>query len=149
MMRGLYAHDRLPWRPRPARAALAGLLRDRRRGRAWLIAAGGRPAGYLVVTLGWSLEYLGLDAFVDELYLEPSWRGRGVGSAAVRLAGAACRRLGVRALHLEVERRNRRARRFYRRAGFADHDRFLMTRFIRPRPRARRAAHGPGTSGGT
>ena len=136
MMRGLYAHDRLPWRPRPARAALARLLRDTRRGRAWLIVAGGEPAGYLVVTLGWSLEYLGRDAFVDELYLEPAWRGRGVGSAAVRLAEAACRRLGVRALHLEVERRNRRARRFYRRAGFVDHDRFLMTRFLRPRPRA-------------
>jgi ribosomal protein S18 acetylase RimI-like enzyme len=132
LMRGLYAHDRLPWRPRPARAALAGLLRDARRGRAWLIEAGGEPAGYLVVTLGWSLEYLGLDAFIDELYLVPAWRGRGVGSAAVRLAEAACRRLGVRALHLEVERRNRRARLFYRRAGFLDHDRFLMTRLLRP-----------------
>jgi hypothetical protein len=34
----------------------------------------------------------------------------------------------VRALHLEVERRNTRARRVDRRAGFFDHDRFLMTR---------------------
>jgi GNAT superfamily N-acetyltransferase len=129
-MRSLYAHDRLPWRPQWARAALAGLLRDERRGRAWLIAAGGGTAGYLVVTLGWSLEYLGLDAFIDELYLVPAWRGRGVGRAAVRLAEAACRRLGVRALHLEVERRNRRARLFYRRAGFVDHDRFLMSRLL-------------------
>src|SRR5262245_4154781 len=57
LMRGLYAHDRLAFRPRPARAALLGLLRDRRRGRAFVVEAGGRPAGYVVVTLGWSLEY--------------------------------------------------------------------------------------------
>jgi GNAT superfamily N-acetyltransferase len=130
LMRRLYAHDRLPWRPRPARAALAGLLRDRRRGRAWLVEAGGATAGYLVVTLGWSLEYLGLDAFIDEFYLEPAWRGRGVGLAAVRLAQTACRRLGVRALHLEVERRNRAPQRFYRRARYVEHDRYLMTRLL-------------------
>jgi GNAT superfamily N-acetyltransferase len=131
-MRGLYAQDRLPWRERQARAALRGLLRDGRRGRAWLVEAGGATAGYLFVTLGWSLEYLGLDAFVDEIYLAPAWRGRGVGMAAIRLAQAACRRLGVRALHLEVERRNRRARRFYHRAGFVDHDRYLLTRLLAP-----------------
>jgi len=133
LMRGLYSQDGLVWRRRMARAALLGLLRDPRRGRAWLVEAGGVPAGYLVVTLGWSLEYLGLDAFVDEFYLAPAWRGRGVGFAAIRLAEAACRRLGVRALHLEVERRNLRARRFYHRAGFADHDRYLLTRFLAPR----------------
>ena len=130
-MRALCAHDRLPWRPVPARRALLGLLRDRRAGRAWVIEAGGASVGYAVLTLGYSLEYLGRDAFVDELYLEPRTRGLGIGQAALRFLLRQARRLGVRALHLEVERRNHRARRVYRRAGFVDHDRFLMTRFPR------------------
>jgi len=127
-MRALCAHDRLPWRPAPARRALLGLLRDRRAGRAWIIEVGGAPAGYAVLTLGYSLEYLGRDAFVDELYLEPRARGFGIGSLMIAFLLRQSRHLGVRALHLEVERRNARARRVYRRAGFFDHDRFLMTR---------------------
>jgi ribosomal protein S18 acetylase RimI-like enzyme len=36
----------------------------------------------------------------------------------------------VTALHLEVERKNKAAQEFYRRIGFQDHDRYLMTRWI-------------------
>jgi GNAT superfamily N-acetyltransferase len=130
-MRDLCAHDRLPWRPAPAKRALLGLLRDRRAGRAYVIEAAGVPLGYAVLTRGYSLESLGRDAFVDELYLDPRARGLGFGRAAIRFLLAAARRFGVRALHLEVERRNVAARRVYRRAGFVDHDRFPMTRFPR------------------
>lgn len=130
MMRRLYAHDRLPYDRAAARRALSGLLADAGRGRAYVIEVRRRPAGYAVLTLGWSLEYRGRDAFVDEIYLEPGARGRGVGRRALAFLFATCGRLGVRALHLEVERRNHRARRFYRRNGFADHDRVLMTRSI-------------------
>ena len=39
----------------------------------------------------------------------------------------------INALHLEVERRNRAARRLYQRLGYHDQDRHLMTlRFDRP-----------------
>ena len=48
-----------------------------------------------------------------------------------RLPQRACRAAGVHALHLEVERDKRRAIDFYRRAGFEDHDRYLMTKRIR------------------
>jgi ribosomal protein S18 acetylase RimI-like enzyme len=34
----------------------------------------------------------------------------------------------VRALHLEVERANTEAQAFYHKAGFADHDRYLLTK---------------------
>ena len=40
---------------------------------------------------------------------------------------AACRELDVRALHLEVDHVNERAKGLYKRAGYADHDRWLMT----------------------
>jgi GNAT superfamily N-acetyltransferase len=32
--------------------------------------------GYIVLTFGYSLEYLGRDAFIDEFYLRESYRGR-------------------------------------------------------------------------
>jgi ribosomal protein S18 acetylase RimI-like enzyme len=48
------------------------------------------------------------------------------------LAKAACREAGVRALHLEVERANARARALYARSGFTDQDRLLLTKRLTP-----------------
>lgn len=130
MMREFYAHEELPIDLDRARAALAQLVGDPALGRVWVMRRGGEPIGYLVLALGFSLEFGGRDAFVDELYVREGHRGGGIGRAALEHASAACRALGVRALHLEVERKNEAAQAFYRRLGFLDHDRFLLTRWI-------------------
>lgn len=129
-----YAAEGYRFDERVARDAVHGLMADPDRGRLWVLADGGAVHGYLAVTFGWSLEFGGRDAFVDELYLAPSHRGRGLGAAAMALAETACRAAGVRALHLEVEHANAAGRALYDRSGFADHARTLMTkRLTRPR----------------
>jgi ribosomal protein S18 acetylase RimI-like enzyme len=55
-----------------------------------------------------------------------------VGKSAIKFVEEACRALGVQALHLEVGRDNPRAQALYRRVGFEDHDRYLMTKWISP-----------------
>jgi ribosomal protein S18 acetylase RimI-like enzyme len=130
-MRAYYVHDHLPFDERMARNALEGFLGDPSLGRLWLILDGVEAIGYVALTLGYSLEYHGRDAFVDELFVRASHRGMGVGRAALRFAEAACRNLGVRALHLEVERANVTAQNLYRKAGFDDHDRYLMTKRLK------------------
>lgn len=130
MMRELYEHDGTHMDAERHRAALAGLLAQPAYGRAWVIRVGDEPAGYMVLTLGYSLEFAGRDAFVDELYFRAPFRGAGLGRRAVETAEAACREMGVRALHLEVERSNVSAQGFYRRMGFRDHDRYLLTRWV-------------------
>jgi GNAT superfamily N-acetyltransferase len=114
-----------PFEREAAQAALRPLLCDGSLGRVWLFRDGGKAIGYFVLTLGWSLEYLGRDAFVDELYVSPAHRGRGLGSRALDLIDEACREIGVQALHLEVERENLEARRLYLRRGFSENDRSL------------------------
>jgi diamine N-acetyltransferase len=133
--RAYYAADGYAFDEAVARAAIEGLLGDPERGRLWVLAEGDTPdqiLGYLAVTFGWSLEWGGRDAFVDELYLAPSHRGGGIGRTAIALAEDACRAAGVRALHLEVERANTRGRALYARTGFADTDRLLLTRRLTP-----------------
>jgi ribosomal protein S18 acetylase RimI-like enzyme len=115
-----------------ARECFEALVRDPSLGRAWLVCEGGEVAGYAVLTLGFSLEYRGLDAFVDDLYLRPAWRGRGLGGAALESVEATARSLGVRALHLEVERSNAAGQALYRRRGFRDNDRRLLTKLLGP-----------------
>jgi ribosomal protein S18 acetylase RimI-like enzyme len=128
LMREYYALDRLAFDPRVARSAVQRLLEDPTLGRVWVCEAAGQAVGYVVLTLGYSLEWGGRDAFVDELYLRAPYRGRGLGRQAMTIVERECRTRRVRALHLEVARRNSAARAFYRRLGFADPDRHLLTR---------------------
>ena len=130
LMERYYGEDGYPFVPAEARAALARFLADPSLGRTWVLVAGGEVVGYTALTFGYSLEYRGRDAFVDELYLLPEHRGGGAGSRALALLEDACRELGVRALHLEAERKKPRLLSFYERAGFAAHDRHLMTKPI-------------------
>jgi ribosomal protein S18 acetylase RimI-like enzyme len=130
-MRAFYELSGYPFDRQAARAALLPLLEpDSTSGRVWILEADGCDVGYVAVTLGHSLEYRGRDAFLDELYVEPAYRGRGFGAAAMDYAESACRQLGVRALHLEVERGNSSAQALYRRLGYEEKDRFLMTKRI-------------------
>ena len=106
------------------------MIRDNRLGRLWVADADSGVVGYLAVTLGFSLEYRGRDAFVDELYIAEGYRGQGLGQAAMQVAETYCHEHGVKALHLEVERHREPALNLYRRVGFEEHDRYLMTKIL-------------------
>ena len=132
-----YQDDGYAYDERKARQAWETFLTDTRFGSAWAADSTAGLVGYVVVTLGYSLEYLGADAFVDELYLVPAVRGQGLGHEALKVAEAVCAELGAKALHLEVEPSKTGARELYRRFGFVDSERVLMTK------RLRRAADYP------
>jgi ribosomal protein S18 acetylase RimI-like enzyme len=69
---------------------------------------------------------------VDDLYLIPSARGSGTGSAVLDFALEQARLLGIGTLHLEVDPRNERAMALYRRRGFAENGRRLMSLRLKP-----------------
>lgn len=130
LMRDFYVEQGYPFSEAGARAAVVCLLENDRAGRIWIAAGGQTPVGYIVLTLGYSLEHHGAVAFVDELFVVSDARGRGLGTTALALAEAECRALGVGTLQLEVERDNVAAQELYRRSGFKDHGRFLLTKRI-------------------
>lgn len=132
-MREYYAFDRHAFDENLARGALLGLLGDPSLGRVWLILDGRTAVGYIVLTFGYSLEFLGHDAFIDEFYLRETYRGRGWGREALQLVEEAACRFDVRSFHLEVTRHNTSALAFYRKPGFADHEHFLMSKWIERR----------------
>ena len=131
LQRDYYAADGYPFDPAVQREAFGRLLAEPALGRAWLAERDGRAVGYVVVTLGWSLEFGGRDGFVDELYVDPAARGLGLGRAGVAVAEAGALALGVRTLHLEVEPGKPQAEGLYRRAGFAALGRALLSKPLR------------------
>jgi GNAT superfamily N-acetyltransferase len=110
-----------------AAAAFSQLLADDRLGRIWLLDVDDTSVGYAVLTLGFSMEYGGLDAFIDDLFVQSAHRGQGYGTTAVAVLREACVALGVRAVHLEADGDNPAAQRVYRRAGFEGNTRQLLT----------------------
>ncbi len=120
LMRQYYAHDH-------ARAtnALQTLLREAR-GAAWLLSADGADIGYAVIVWSYSLEYGGIEAVLDELYLRSEARGSGLGRELMQHVTQAAREAGAVVLRLETERDNESARTFYTRLGFATLDRVLL-----------------------
>ncbi|MGB9465617.1 MAG: GNAT family N-acetyltransferase [Candidatus Acidiferrum sp.] len=101
-------------------------------GQAWVLFDGETPVGYIVLTFGYSFEYHGCDSFIDELYIEPEYRRKGIGRRAMQFVEERARELGVNAIHLEVDQGNEPAAELYRRAGYDDHSRFLMTKWLKP-----------------
>jgi ribosomal protein S18 acetylase RimI-like enzyme len=127
LMNEFYAEAGYPLNLDRARAAFLPLLGPGHLGQVLLIEVGGEAAGHLVLTFGYSMEYGGRNAFVDDLFIRPAFRGRGLGAHIVAQARTICEELGVRAMHLEVARDNAAAQAVYRGAGFRETERQLLT----------------------
>jgi GNAT superfamily N-acetyltransferase len=123
-----YVEDGYPFDHERARSLVGRFVADASLGRLWVLEAPMGVVGYFAVTLGFSFEYGGTDAFLDELYLAEGFRGFGFGSMALELAELFCLQVGVMALHLEVEPHRTRAQDLYRRRGFRESGRSLMTK---------------------
>ena len=124
-----------------AEQTMRQLINQSELGRIWLIKANGdekeqsanglrdkqKVVGYVAVTFSLRVEARGRCAFVDELFVEEAYRGRGVGKGAIARLKQACRELGIIQLHLEVLADNPHAQRLYKREGFNLQPRSLMT----------------------
>jgi GNAT superfamily N-acetyltransferase len=125
----LYVDD-----PGPAPMSLDRALRQARRllgdrPPAWaflLRDADGESIGYCILAPFFSNEFGGEMLYLDELYVVPERRGRGVGSAALAAVRNWAEQRGFVRLALEVNRGNPEARRLYERAGFAVEERDTM-----------------------
>ncbi len=126
LMAEFYAESDYPLNRRRATATFATLLSDPRLGHAWLIQVDAEIVGYVVVVMGYSMEYGGLIAYVDDLFIRPAFRRAGLGTEALKAVRSFCTNLEARAIYLEVGRDNTAAQAVYRRMGFVNVERQIM-----------------------
>jgi GNAT superfamily N-acetyltransferase len=88
------------------------------RGSIWVAEAHGTLAGYLIVVHVVSVEHQGLMAEIDEFFVLPESRARGIGTQLLAAAEAELAQRGCVRLQLQLALGNRRARAFYERLGF-------------------------------
>jgi len=131
MVEAFHAEEDLETSPDQRRAGIAPLLEGIPYGAVYIIGPTRAPIGYIVVTFGWSVEFGGMDGFVDELYIRPPVRGRGLASEVLIELPKTLAQAGIKALHLEVDRNNEQAQRLYQRTRFQPRDKYmLMTKIL-------------------
>jgi GNAT superfamily N-acetyltransferase len=131
MMQEFYLFEQIPYEDSRARRLLEQLIGDVSLGRVLLLWDGDAIIGYMVIGFGFSIEFGGRNALLDELFILPGFRGRGYGSAAIARTESECKAAGIEVLHLEADHFNTRAHDLYLRLGFKDHKRHLMTKWLR------------------
>lgn len=132
LMRALQHDDpwSVPFEEDRTRKAVSNLLTNSNFGKAWFVCESSKVVGYIVMAFDYSLEYGGRNAWVDEFYIDKNSRGQGLGAQVLDFFEKAAREAGATAIHLEVNHGNK-AIDLYRRRGFEDHHRYLMTKWLR------------------
>jgi len=74
--------------------------------------------GFAAVSFAWTLEHGGKSAWLDELYVVPEHRNKGIGTVLIGKAIVEAEKQGCLAADLEVDSDHRRAENLYKRMGF-------------------------------
>ncbi len=113
-------------------SAVQGLLRRPGRGKILVAVEDGRLVGVAAFSFSWPLEYGDRAAWLEELYVEPPTRGRGIGTRLLRAALRVAAESGATAVDLEVEADHQRAAHLYAREGFRSLARTHWVRGLEP-----------------
>ncbi len=107
--------------PGPAMLAerVAGLLAD---GEATVLLVGDGPDGLALMRFRPALWSDGLDAHLEELYVAPAYRGRGMGRALLESAMETARQAGARRMDLGTAETDTAARGLYESCGFTNRE---------------------------
>ena len=126
LMAEFYAEAHFPLPAESAARAFAALLTAPPLGAVWLAELEGRAVGHVVLTTAFSMEYGGLRGFIDDLFVRPAARRRGIGAALLAAARAGALVRGLRALCVETGLAGHPARGLYTRAGYLDSEHALL-----------------------
>jgi len=97
-------------------------------GKAFFIFVDGHIAGYLILSYGFSFEHNGRYYFVDELYIKPEFRQKGLGNEAMQFVEKFAQQNGVQVIYLEVEKHNLGGLKLYNKMGYSDNGRILLNK---------------------
>jgi ribosomal protein S18 acetylase RimI-like enzyme len=126
LMEKFYAIDNYPIKSDVSKALFEEFISNQNLGKAWLIVSDNEIVGYLILTFVFSFEYQGKIAFLDELYVTETARGKGIGSEAIAFIKTESHKLSLKLIYLEIEPHNEKAQKLYLANGFESHKRQLM-----------------------
>ena len=126
LMKAFYAIDNYPFDSTKTTTLWKEFIENEHLGKAWLICNNQEAVGYIILTFVFSFEYQGKIAFLDELFVIETARGKGIGTKAIDFIKGESHKLSLKLIYLEVEPHNTKAQKLYLGSGFEMHNRKLM-----------------------
>jgi GNAT superfamily N-acetyltransferase len=131
MMQDFYAIDNYPIDVAISEKLFKEFIADEKLGKSYLIyhSHGERTTevvGYAILTYIFSFEYQGRIAFLDELYIKESSRGKGIGKQTLDFIKEQALLLNVKLIYLELENHNENGQKLYLANNFEVHNRKLL-----------------------
>jgi ribosomal protein S18 acetylase RimI-like enzyme len=126
MMQDFYAIDNYPMDVEESKKLFQEFITNENLGKSWLIFSENEIVGYIILTFIFSFEYGGKIAFIDELFIKETARGKGFGKEAIQFIQGEVPKLSLKLLYLEVETHNENAQKLYLAHDFELHNRKLM-----------------------
>ena len=126
LMSDFYAIDGYPIDPEITRKNFELFIANENLGQCFIIEYEGEIAGYLILNFLFSFEFGGTIAFLDELYVDSNFQGKGLGKLGVAFSQEFAKEKDLNILFLEVELHNERAIELYKKYNFKPHHRNLM-----------------------
>lgn len=126
MMQDFYAIDNYPMDVEESKKLFQEFITNENLGKSWLIFSENEIVGYIILTFIFSFEYGGKIAFIDELFIKETARGKGFGKEAIQFIQGEVPKLSLKLIYLEVETHNENAQKLYLAHDFELHNRKLM-----------------------
>lgn len=126
LMTDFYAIDGYPIDAEITRKNFVHFIENPNLGQSFIIEHDGKVAGYIILNFLFSFEFGGTIAFLDELYVDSNFQGKGLGKLGVAFSQKFAKEKELKILFLEVELHNERAIELYKKYNFKPHHRNLM-----------------------
>ncbi len=118
LMTEFYAESGYELNHKTTTKAFQTILEQPNLGQIWLIQDGTKNVGHVLVTFKFAMEYAGMIACIDDLFVLAAYRNRGLSTAALEEIRAYCEENQLRGMTVEVGGDNAPAQKVYRRVGF-------------------------------
>jgi GNAT superfamily N-acetyltransferase len=99
------------------RTMLRTLIDDPSQGAVFIARDGGRAVGVATLDWKWSSLKGARMGYLEDLYVEPDSRGKGIADALIEICAQRCRELGMPAMQWATAPDNHRAQKVYNRTG--------------------------------
>lgn len=94
-----------------------------------LIQLNDQTIGYLALCFGYSIEFGGRDAFIDEFFIIEKYRGKKYGTSILEQCANLAKKIGINALHAEAKEGKNATVSLYEKCGFNSRSKYrLMSR---------------------
>jgi GNAT superfamily N-acetyltransferase len=100
------------------------LITDPSQGAVFIARDGGRAVGFATLDWKWSSLKAARIGYLEDLFVDPETRGRGIADALIEVCAERCRELGMPAMAWQTAPDNHRAQQVYNRTG-AEADTYL------------------------